>query len=80
MIEMWWECLYLFLCLCYPCGLPENSEGFSFSCIHVVTVVCSCDEVVLCLLNSFRRSGAERSARHCSFVIIIMLLKITAAL
>lgn len=83
-IEMWRECLYLFLCLCYPCGLPENSEGFSFSRIHVVIVAWHCLQLRWgCFVSSkqFGKSGAERSARHCSFVIIIiMLLKITAAL
>lgn len=72
MIELWRECSYLFLCLCYSRGLPENLKRVLFlACIHVVIVAWHYLQLqcfFFCVSSKqFGKSGGERSARRCVF-------------
>lgn len=53
-----WDCLYLFLCLCYSCGLPESGDRdhlktppvsfkFTFTSPLLFGIVSSCEVVAL---------------------------------
>lgn len=56
-----WDCLYLFLCLCYSCGLPESGDSenstpsisfkFMFTSPSLFGIVCDCKVVAFCCKN-----------------------------
>ncbi|KAG7217363.1 hypothetical protein INR49_021530 [Caranx melampygus] len=81
-----WDCLYLFLCLCYSCGLPESGDRENYNTIHLFEfmftspslfgIISNCKLIDVLELESVQRDRLVKNRESASFLQQLVQLQI----